>query len=534
MGRVPRPDRAVARRARLLLGREHGNRGAIAVFGSIVLVAVLLPTAALSMDTMGRTEVSRQNQGAADLAALDATYAYAGGATQSAATLACDSVQRNIAGASCSDVTTTVSSTGSGPTTYDVTVTVATPYSNVFAVGNSTIAKTAVAQVVATASTSAGTSSTAQFSVGSTLVEVNAGLGRFGSISLSAVGYQGLVSGTTTLSALNTKLGLNALTANALLTDQVTVGQMLTAESSLLGSNGDTSAQGTLNTLIATLTTSFSSTLNAQFTVGDLLGISSGNGSTLSTEVSFLQMVNGTLQVANGQAGISLNLGVTGVGSANVALIVPPKVSPDGPVGVTATNTQVTVGASGPSVSVVGVSVPLTLSITAGGSTGTLDAIDGCGTTPTDIAIGTAFNDATVAFSGSVSVLGVVTSVSGVIYVPGNPPSPNPTTVPDAADFVPNAGTAPAASSGLGTTSISLTATSAGVALSGSVLTSLGSTITSLLSPTTLISNMLSGLTGGPASFGIDIGNANYQGLNAACGNPSTSTTTLSNERLIG
>ena len=63
--------RALARRCRLVLGHEQGERGVIAVLAALLLT-VTVTSAALSLDIAGRVAEVRRDQATADLAALDA------------------------------------------------------------------------------------------------------------------------------------------------------------------------------------------------------------------------------------------------------------------------------------------------------------------------------------------------------------------------------------------------------------------------------------------------------------------------------
>lgn len=524
MSLISRPSRFVARRFQRLFGERDGERGLFAILAALVLTVMVFATA-LSVDIMGRVSGLRSDQAAADLIALDAAR---GITTNTYQTLAIASAARNGVAASAVHAVRGDfnSSTGSfvenDLTGQAVQVTISSPYNDWFGRSASTLSRAAVAQIN-TLSTKTpcsispcytSTVSTAQFSIGATLATVNAGLHRFGVANLSAVGYQGLATGSVSLGALATQLGFSAGTVDGVLSDSTTVGSLLTQYASLLNNNGDSDAGATLSALRSTLAASYLSTLNAAVTIGHVLGITSGNGMTLGSSISFLQLFNGVVQVANGQAGIQANLGITGVGTASVSVIVPPTVSPLGQPGVQATNSQVTAAMSMPSVNLLGlVNIPLSLTATVGGATGTLTSIDGCGTTASGIDVGTVFNNATIAVSGAVNVsllgLGLVSvSVSGTISVAGLAPVPSTVSVPNTADFVPQTGVATATSAGLGAVTNNLQVTAVGIGVTAN-------TVLGAIPVTQIINGLLNSAT--LTGDGINVGNAAYQGLQAFC-----------------
>ncbi|MGH2719137.1 MAG: hypothetical protein ACRDJU_11210, partial [Actinomycetota bacterium] len=480
------PSNFVARRFQRLFGGRDGDRGVFAILAALVMTVMVFATA-LSIDIMGRVSSLRSDQAAADVIALDAARGIANGTWQ---TLATASALRN--GVPAADVSELIGDWNPATNVFQVDptngqsiqVTIASKYDDWFGRSTSSLSRAAVAQIAQINSTtpctispcSSTTFSTAQFSIGATLAEVNAGLGRFTVANLSAVGYQGLANGSLSLGTLATDVGVGAGTVSGILNSSVTVGSLLNGYASLLNSNGDSNAGATLTALRSVLSASYAQTLNASFTLGQFLGITSGNGMTLGTSVSFLQLFNGVVQVANGKAGIQSNLGIAGVGTASVSAIMPPTVSPIGQPGVQATNSQVTATMSMPSVNLLGlVSIPLSLTVNVGGATGTLSSVDGCGTVASGIHVSTAFNNATIVVSGSVNVsllgLGLISvSVSGNVSVPGLPPVPNSTSVPNTADFVPQTGVATASSAGLGTITNNLQVTALGIGVTASTV----------------------------------------------------------------
>lgn len=492
-------------RAHRLFHAERREDGLIAIAGAVLLTVVILATA-MSVDLGGRVVELRREQATADLAALDASRDLTSNANTQA--LAAASALRNGVDSTLSGntVAATLGTWNNGVFTPGgsgsaVKVSVTTPYHDFFGGTSSSMTKSAIAQ-------NAGN---AQFSVGSTLAEVNLGLGKFGSVSLGLVGYNGLASGNVTLGALATSLGFSALTPDQVLNSSVSTGQLAGAAATLLSANNPTASANVSTLSAALLALSYNSTNKIK--IGDALNLQQGSGVGLGTSVNLLQLISGSVQLANQKAGIALNLGLAGVGGVSITGLVPASTSPYGPVGVTATNTQVTANVTINTTLTVGISlysITLPITLTLGGATGTLTAIDCTGNTPTDIKLASTFKsvDAVVASGSSVKLLGLqVATVSGDVLVPSNPVGPK--TVNDPANFIPN--NAPVtASSSLGTPvanlnlSVLVFSTSLLNALIGPIVGSIVSTTSSLLAST----------------LGISVGNADYLGIQAACAIP--------------
>ncbi|HEU5002637.1 MAG TPA: hypothetical protein VFW71_07660 [Actinomycetota bacterium] len=514
----------LARRFRYALRGPDGERGVIAILAAMLLTVMILGTA-FAVDITGRVMELRRDQAAADLGALDASWGIQAGTYQ---TLAYASALRN--GVDHTKSRTTVSAqlatyangncTVGGVSPNAVQVAVTTPYDDFFGASHSELTRYACAT----------NSGKAQFSVGTTLVDVNVGLNALGtSGSLGLVGYQGLASGNITLGALATQLGFGALSPDQVLAQNVTVGQLLSASSGLLNASGNPTAAAQLS-LLATavnLASHGSSTVN----LGKVLNLQQGNGVGLGTGVNLLQLIEGGVQLANQNAGIALGLNASLLGltsiSTNVTAIVPPTMSAYGPVGISATNTQATVSLTigfNVSVGLSLFSVTLPINLTLGGATGTLTAIDCTSANPTDIKLGTWFLPVNTTISGgTIKLLGLnVATTGGTVAIPNSSTSGTQVNEPTNFNFIPPGNTPNpslptpvSVSSTLGTPTVALTITPLGlpIALTTAVLDPLVGT---------LVSNVVNAI--GPAlgaSIGANVDTADYLGNKASCSAPS-------------
>lgn len=541
-----RPDRALTRRLNRLFGAENRDHGALAILAAFFLT-VLVFAAALSLDITGRVAEARRDQAAADLAALDAARGVSLVTSQaSIASAAQASALRNNINATVSGyaVTATAGTVVAGvftpcvlstcPSPNAVKVSVTTPYNDWIGRSHSELTRSAVAQLVSQTVTSCTppsctstvqTASTAQFSIGSTLAEVQVGLGAL-STNISAVGYQGLVSGQVTLGQLATQLGFSALSADQVLASNVTAATLMSAAAALLGTSNPAYVNLSNVAGVMAANATFGGSSN-KINIGQALGLQQGNGVGLATNVNLLQLVDGGIQLANQQAGISANLSVTGLSpladaSFSVTAIVPPTISepPNGLIGTTATNTQVTVLLTvDMNVSVTGilglVAVHLPLTLTLGGATGTLTGIDCDDGVVKDLKLGSTFNDvnATVGAGTFSAVLGTIAgTIGGGATITSNPVST--ATVSNSANFVTGSDTPVSVNSSLNaaTTNVTSTLTLGSLSLSllnAAVDTALNSTLTPLVSAI--------GSTLATLPVGVNVGNADYLGIQAAC-----------------
>jgi uncharacterized membrane protein len=504
--------RPLARRSRLLLGHEQGERGVIYVMAALVLT-LTITSAALALDVAGRVTEVRRDQATADLAALDAVRNLPFAQVVAAASARRNGVDNTKSG---HGVTATlgemmvvngqnVFSAGRAQTAVQVTVT--TPY-NDFLGGS-------MGHMVATAS--ATNMGMAGFAVGATLVDINAGLGKFGAVSLPLVGYNGLAAGTVTLGALATKLGFAALTADQVLAQTVTVAEVVNAGAALLGATSPSYAS-----LMALGTTLAGNARNGANPVqlGSVLGLTQGSGVGLGASVNLLQALVGSVELSNTKAGLSSNFVLAGLplnvagASFGVTALVPPTIV-YGPLGITATNTQVTVnltvdlnvgGLGVLGLSVVNVHLPMTVLL--GGSVGTLKAIDCTAATPVDIKLGTAFPAVSlVTGAGSASLLGInLGTVTGPISIVSNSVSDAVLNFPAHFTQNPVSNLPVKALSNLGATAV---ADLTGTGLTGLLTPPVLNTVLDSAMPL-LVTNILASLT---TNLAVSVGSADYVGI---------------------
>jgi uncharacterized membrane protein len=503
--------RPFVRRCGLVLGHEQGERGVIAVLAALILT-VTVTSAALSLDVAGRVTEVRRDQATADLAALDAVRNLLSAQSIAAASARRNGVDNTKSGNNVTAVLgemmvvngRNVFSAGRSQTA--VQVTVSTPYKD-FLGGTK-------GSMVATAS--ASNIGQAGFSVGATLVNINVGLGKFGGANLNLVGYQGLASGTVTLGALATKLGFAALTPDQVLNSQVSVAQLVTSSAALLGAASPSYAS--LTALGATLAGNPVNNLN-KVALGSVLGLQQGAGVGLDATVNLLQALTGSVQLATQKAGLAANLtialplNVASV-SAGVTAIVPPTLV-YGPIGTTATNTQVTVNLAVDlnigGVGLLGLSVAnahLPMTLTLGGAIGTLKAITCANSTPTSITLGTAFPTLTLNVSGgSVTLLGLplATNILGPITIISNGVADAVLAYPANFSSNPAANLAVSVLSSLSATGI---ANLTGSGLVGSLLATVLNVVGTAIVP--IVASIVSVLT---SSLGITVGTADYVGI---------------------
>jgi uncharacterized membrane protein len=499
--------RPFVRRCGLVLGHAEGERGVIAVLAAFLLT-VTVTSAALSLDIAGRVAEVRRDQATADLAALDAARNLAAVQTLAAASARRNGVDNTKSGNTVTAVLGQLSVVNgrnvfsAGGSNSAVKVTVSTPY-NDFLGGLK-------GHMVASASAST-TTGMAGFSVGATLVDLNAGLAKFGA-TLALIGYNGLAAGTVTLGALATKLGLSALSPDQVLATNVTVGQIVNASAALLGATSPSYAS--LTALGTTLGGSARNTANA-VQLGPVLGLQSGTGVGLGANVNLMGALSGSIQLANQKAGLSANisLGVPGVAAVSFGVVafVPPTIA-YGPVGSTATNTQVTVNLSVDLdiglglLSIAAVHLPITL--TLGGAVGTLKAIDCTGAAPVDIKLGTAFPSLSLNVSGGYATLlglPLATGLTGPITVSSNPVADTLLNYPSnfSNNLVSNLPLS--VNSNLSSTVV---ANLTGSGLAGGLLAGLLDTLSTVVLP--IVTGVVSSLT---SALGITIGNADYLGI---------------------
>ena len=481
---------------------EPTDEQGVVLVATAITMTVLIIAVSFAIDLGGRAQQKRQDHLVADLAALDAV-SQIGVDAASVTTAANLSAARNGGGSVVAvrghwDATNKVFTpeTATACPCDSVQTTATSNYQDFFSPRSAVLDAKAVAQPVNEAS----------FQDGSTLVELNKGLGRFGNISMTAVGYSGLATGNVSLGVLAAQLGFSALTVDQVLASQVKVSQLVNAAANLLSASSPTSSAD-----LTTLGSAISVTENNdnKVTLGSVFGLTQGGGAALTTTVNLLQAVSGGVQLANQKAGLSGNLtvGLTGVPSAtfSVTAIVPAQPSNLGPAKpasgyATATNTQADVNLTLALTTLLGISAgTLSFSLTVGGATGDLTAADCANNVPSDIHIGSTFKNVQLTVTGGT---GLGSAVSGSVTVPSNPVAD--TTLLDPGNFIPSPpGTTQTASSSLGTPTL---------ALSGLGATLLG-TLTS-----TVFSAVLPALNTALANDGVTVGNADYLGVELLCG----------------
>jgi uncharacterized membrane protein len=508
---VRRLARLFVRRCGLVLGHSQGERGVIAVL-SAILLTVIVTSGALSLDIAGRVTEVRRDQATADLAALDAVRNLLSAQTVATASARRNGVDNTKSGnsvvATLGEISVVngrnVFSAGRSQTA--VQVKVSTPYKDFLGGTKGSMVATASASNVGMAG----------FSVGATLIDINTGLGKFGGANLALVGYKGLASGTVTLGALATKLGLSLLTPDQVLASNVTVAQVVNASALLLSATDPSYAS--LTALGTALAGNPLNNLNG-VALGSVLGLQQGAGVGLGATVNLLQALTGTVQLATQKAGLAANLVLTlplnvASVSAGVTAIVPPTIV-YGPLGTTATNTQVTVNMAVDlnigGVGLLGLSIAnahLPITLTLGGAIGTLKAITCANATPTSITLGTAFPTLTLNVSGgSVTLLGIplATNILGPITIISNGVADAILAYPANFSSNPVANLAVRVLSSLGSTGI---ANLTGSGLIGSLLATVLNVVGTAIVP--LVASIVSVLT---STLGITLGSADYVGI---------------------
>ncbi len=492
---------------------DDRERGAIMIMAAVSLV-VLIAAAALAVDTGGRAEERRTDQRVADMAALDAVQHL----DADPVTEAGRSAQRNGFTAPSDRLTSVVTGTwdataktftAGGTPLNAVQVSVASQYNDFFGGGTPTLTATAIAAL----------QSGASFLIGSSLADVNAGLGPFGGAKLDLLGYNGLASGNVTLGDLARAVGCSAVTVDDALNCTASVAQIVDASSTLL-SNSDPTASASLTALGAALIGS-SYDANNTVTLGNVLGLQQGNGVGLGTTVNLLQAVGGAIQVANGEAGIAtdLNVSLADVTGAKLAVtaVEPAKASNYGPacpapLCATGSDPQATATIA------VDITIPLVLTAnvvmgtTLGDATGKLTKL--CeDETPNDIHIGTTFQpvDLTVV-SATVKSLTSLTSGSFTGDVLVNSESVPDAEVDDPANWYDTNPQAPVnVTSSPGTVTPNLQASSPDPLL-GPLVTQVADVLTADAGP------LVSAADTALSALGINVGSADYLGLRNDCG----------------
>jgi uncharacterized membrane protein len=449
-------------------GRRNDERGAtlILVAGSM---ALLLPVGlAFTVEIGEDTVVNRSLQTAADAGAVDGAK-YLNVSPDHVSAIAAEAAQRNYPG-----VTTSVlqgswsSSTGftssatceATSTCSAVKVTTSGSVKHVFEAGSNALSRSAVA-VLVTGTVPGCTAPCTQipgeagFSIGSYLLSINTAqsavlnalLGSLGtSVSLTAVGYQGLANTYVTVQNVIDASG-GVLTPSNVLTTSITGAQWnsfllsaVTTQAAGLVCGGSPTpypctAKASLTTLGGSVNSSTSASLCKLVSINGST-CSSGNltESGLQASLNVSQLLTTEAELANGTNALdvkaALNLGIASA-SLTVSLIQPPQVA-YGPVGTIASTAQVNVDLK---LNVLGLGV-LDLPITAADGTATLANISCTNNAMTS----TTIDAATTALTANITLLG---SNVGSIAVTGLSSTPlTYTTVPPTTTSI-NNGTNP-------------------------------------------------------------------------------------------
>lgn len=359
--------------------RPVDARGATAILMALLTCIVALPISALAVDIGQQRVVRTDMQTAADTVALDMARLLGAGTTPTNAAAQADFANTALGGTPVLKVWTgyvdPVSATwvsdqglGCGSTHYNSYFqnpsTVGKP-ANAVLVGASGSAKFSLMPGSGGACRSAiakTTTPSACFSVDSWAAQLKSGnstvlnlvLGLLGgSVDTTLIGSSGIASTSvdvgTLLKILKVNLGVG--TVDQVLTTNVTVAQLLSAEVQALTQSGTTAS-----TVLNVLNTQFIAKLgnlvqNLPFQLGSILGLSQGAGSAVGASINALDLAMAGLNLANGQNALALNVAtspsIAGL-SASVKVIQKPQTE-CGPVSptTTLTSSQVTATATG-------------------------------------------------------------------------------------------------------------------------------------------------------------------------------------------
>lgn len=314
-------------RALLRLKDERGGVAVMtALFGGIFCIL-----AALAVDVGSITLRARQIQGVADLSALAAAHDLA----------RADIAARATAQANLSDVQTVAvvkgayvadarvkprdrfSPSASKPNAARVEVTAPAP----LFFGRWILQRDALAVRRTATAAIPGAEPQAMFSIGSRLASLDGGLanallsGLLGSnVSLTVMDYRALAGAKVNLlqfsDALATELGVTAGDYDALLQQEVTAGRALRVLESIAGADSK-SALGKLTR----------APVDARLKLGELIGVEAdarqGLREALNADVSALDLIMASLETANGDRQVALDLGArTGLADLDVMLAI--------------------------------------------------------------------------------------------------------------------------------------------------------------------------------------------------------------------
>jgi uncharacterized membrane protein len=305
------------------------QRGAISILAALSLLFVIA-SAAMTVDIGQATWMKRDLQKTLDLVSLDAVRAVgdrqaAGDCEALATQFARESAENNgfdydsaalgnnmevtlgVADAKTKFFTPFAEGAVDCATANAVMIEGWTRSDNRFMPGNIGLDTLAIAMMDGKATFSLG-SKTVAFDATTTPIH-NAVLGQMlgGTVSLSAVGYNGLAAATVEMDDVWTNLGLG--TTSQILNSEVTFGQLLDATIDALNDQGDPSsvyAASVLGTLKAQIDQS------THFKFGDLLEAASGDpGDAANAKVDVLNLIGAAATVANGTNLLNLTVPIT-------------------------------------------------------------------------------------------------------------------------------------------------------------------------------------------------------------------------------
>ena len=314
-------------RALLRLKDERGGVAVMtALFGGIFCIL-----AALAVDVGSITLRARQIQGVADLSALAAAHdlARADVASRATAQANLSDVQTvaGVKGAYVADARVKprdrFSPSANKPNAARVEVTAPAP----LFFGRWILQRDALAVRRTATAAIPGAEPQAMFSIGSRLASLDGGLanallsGLLGSnVSLTVMDYRALAGAKVNLlqfsDALATELGVTAGDYDALLQQEVTAGRALKVLESIAGADSK-SALGKLTR----------APIDARLKLGELIGVEAdarqGLREALNAEVAALDLIMASLETANGDRQVALDLGArTGLADLDVMLAI--------------------------------------------------------------------------------------------------------------------------------------------------------------------------------------------------------------------
>ncbi|MGH9226705.1 MAG: pilus assembly protein TadG-related protein, partial [Acidimicrobiales bacterium] len=281
--------------ARAFVARRRDERGAVLVMATFGIVVAVI-AASLAVDLGQIAQERRRNQKVADLAALDAARNLS-----DVQNLAEESALRNefpLGGSNT--VVAIIGNKVNGSCVADagagtVCVTVTSNVDYAFRAGDPPVTAVAVA----------GSQSSAAFTIGSKLASaslspelplLNAVMSRWlgASGTVNVLSYNGLVDSTINLRQLSAQFGFG--TMNELLTTGITLGQLLSAASTVMAANGASNAS--VLTPLATLQAAVTNT--TMFKLGDYIEVASGyDDKALDGAVNLFQIITAGAQLIN-------------------------------------------------------------------------------------------------------------------------------------------------------------------------------------------------------------------------------------------